>query len=339
MLQMLERADEPLRVGLVLGAGGPVGHAYHAGVLRALADTSGWEGRQADLVVGTSAGAQIGALLRAGVRGADLAARVCGEQLSKEGAAIVQHYTRPGHGRRAEDRRTLRPSAPGYLARVARQPWRTRLGPLVAALMPEGYRCLQTQADGLRKLFGGRWPHRPLWITAVDLDDGRITPFGRRDAPSIDLGTAVTCSGAVPGICRPVHAGGRRYVDGGIISATHIDLLGDGSPGHELPDIVLVSSPLSRMIPMRAQLRVELRRLSRKGIPAFVFEPGPFVTRLMGWNVMDLARSADVTRAAYLRTVTQLRTPIGAGLTRLLRRQQELRQAEASRAEPLVALA
>jgi predicted acylesterase/phospholipase RssA len=59
-------SDEPPHVTLVLGAGGPVGKAFHAGVLRALAERCGWEARTADVIVGTSAGSHIGALLRAG---------------------------------------------------------------------------------------------------------------------------------------------------------------------------------------------------------------------------------------------------------------------------------
>ena len=41
-------------VGVVLGAGGIVGAAYHAGVLTALAE-AGFDARHADLIVGTSA--------------------------------------------------------------------------------------------------------------------------------------------------------------------------------------------------------------------------------------------------------------------------------------------
>jgi len=44
------------RIGLVLGAGGIVGHAFHAGVLGALAEVTGWDPRAAEVVVGTSAG-------------------------------------------------------------------------------------------------------------------------------------------------------------------------------------------------------------------------------------------------------------------------------------------
>ncbi|MBJ7282394.1 MAG: hypothetical protein JHD40_04705, partial [Acidimicrobiia bacterium] len=49
------------RIGLVLGAGGLTGQAFHAGVLAGLADGIGWDARSAELVVGTSAGARAGA--------------------------------------------------------------------------------------------------------------------------------------------------------------------------------------------------------------------------------------------------------------------------------------
>src|SRR5438874_8165099 len=54
------------KVGLVLGAGGTVGMAYHAGVLRALREVGGFAAEDADLVVGTSAGSVVGAYLRSG---------------------------------------------------------------------------------------------------------------------------------------------------------------------------------------------------------------------------------------------------------------------------------
>jgi len=48
------------RVGLVLGAGGTVGAAYHAGALTALQHDLGWDARDAAVVVGTSAGSIVG---------------------------------------------------------------------------------------------------------------------------------------------------------------------------------------------------------------------------------------------------------------------------------------
>ena len=56
-------------VGLVLGAGGLVGQAYHSGILAALENDLGWELRTADLVVGASAGALTAALFNRSLDG------------------------------------------------------------------------------------------------------------------------------------------------------------------------------------------------------------------------------------------------------------------------------
>jgi len=63
-----------VRIGLVLGGGGVVGAAYHAGALTALEYDLGWDPRSADVIVGTSAGSVVGSLLRLGVAASDLAA-------------------------------------------------------------------------------------------------------------------------------------------------------------------------------------------------------------------------------------------------------------------------
>ena len=65
-------------VGLVLGAGGVAGGAWHAGVLAALAEETGWDARSAAVIVGTSAGSIIGAALRSGVAPRDLHATAVG---------------------------------------------------------------------------------------------------------------------------------------------------------------------------------------------------------------------------------------------------------------------
>ena len=43
------------RIGLVLGAGGLTGQAFHAGVLRALVEATDWDPRGASIIVGTLA--------------------------------------------------------------------------------------------------------------------------------------------------------------------------------------------------------------------------------------------------------------------------------------------
>src|SRR5919199_3260420 len=56
-----------MRVGLVLGAGGVMGGAWITGGLQALAAETRWDPATAEYIVGTSAGAMMGALVAAGV--------------------------------------------------------------------------------------------------------------------------------------------------------------------------------------------------------------------------------------------------------------------------------
>lgn len=298
------KSSRSLRVGLVLGAGGPVGHAFHAGVLRALGEGLGWDARDADLVVGTSAGAQVGALLRAGLSGEDLAARASGHPLRPEAAEIARHYVRPNHKEPHPNApRSRAPAAPRFLLEALRRPAHFKPGRLVSALLPEGRVRLHAQAEGLRRVFGERWPERGLWITAVHLDSGDRVAFGAPGSPEVDVGTAVACSGAVPGVHEPVRWRGRRYVDGGVASATHLDLLAESGL-----DVVVVSSPLSMFSAMRALLRSEIRRLERK-VPVIAFEPRGEALRVMGFNPMALERSPAVARAAFETALKDLDAP------------------------------
>ncbi|MGI8753549.1 MAG: patatin-like phospholipase family protein [Acidimicrobiales bacterium] len=83
------------RVAVVLGAGGPVGHAFHAGVLAALAE-EGWDGRNADLLVGTSVGAITAGLLRAGLAPSDLFAYTTNRTLASGAGPTGGDSTCPG---------------------------------------------------------------------------------------------------------------------------------------------------------------------------------------------------------------------------------------------------
>ena len=70
-------------VALVLGAGGLTGGAWTCGVLGALDEVVGWDARDAELIVGTSAGARVGATLRLGFSPADHHAGASGAQLAQ----------------------------------------------------------------------------------------------------------------------------------------------------------------------------------------------------------------------------------------------------------------
>src|SRR4051812_17349184 len=72
------RAGSGGRWGLVLGGGGVLGAAWLVGALEALERARGIDARQAEMILGTSAGSVIGALLAAGVSVADQRAQQLG---------------------------------------------------------------------------------------------------------------------------------------------------------------------------------------------------------------------------------------------------------------------
>jgi len=294
------------RIGLVLGAGGQVGHAFHAGVLAALSDTLGWDPNSAEVIVGTSAGSGVAALLRAGMPAADIAARVLGEPVSAAGmelaARIGPPASLPPRRPAAPGRRLV--ASPELLLRLALRPWEARLGTVAAAALPEGWLSTDPVAAGPSRAFGTSWPERSLWICAVRLDRGHRVVFGRPGSPPADVGDAVAASCAIPGVFTPVSIDGVRYVDGGAHSPTNADLL----RGLGL-DLVLVSSPMSaeRLSPSpdgalrglcRLLLAEEAMRVRRSGTPVVVIAPTPEDLAVMGGSsaAMDSARRAYVTR-------------------------------------------
>jgi NTE family protein len=299
------------RIGVVLGAGGVVGHAFHAGVLSALTEATGWDPREAEIIVGTSAGSVVGSLLRAGISAPDLAARATGKPLSAEGARLAGRAgggppTIPSRPPR-RDRGMPRMASPGTFARAALPPFRpVRPGALAAAALPAGQVPSELVAAGLRPLFPDGWPLRPLWVCAVRLDTGRRIVFGRDGAPPAGVADAVAASCAIPGFFEPVVIDSVRYVDGGTHSPTNADLLA----GREL-DLVIVSSPMSvagtRLRPSldlparrlaRLYLGQEAARVRRRGTPVLAFQPTDADRGVMGLNAMDPARRGPVVHQA-----------------------------------------
>ena len=296
------------RIGLVLGAGGVAGGAFHAGVLAALADGTGWDPRRAAIVVGTSAGSIAGTSLRAGRPAPDLLARAQDRPLSAEGQRVLRQVgaiPSPPPLRAARQPRAAADMA-ATLARAARRPWGARPLALAAALLPEGTISTDIISEGIGALVPGEWPAEPLWICAVRQSDGRRVVFGRGDLrPRVADAVAASC--AIPGFFSPVVIDGEAHLDGGVHSPTNADVL----RGEEL-DLVIVSSPMSKRgrrprlspdQPMRtwagALLDGEARRLRRAGTPVVAFQPDDSVLGAMGVNAMDPARRGSISTATY----------------------------------------
>jgi NTE family protein len=292
--------------------------AYHAGVLAELAEVTGWDAREAEIIVGTSAGAATGAALRSGLAPSDLAARRVGGAFSAEVERLLR-----SRGPCPEPSKVAPAQADGTLAEdvglaafrhllelATAAPGRVRLSVLMSAAMPVGPFSAQWLVDETRWLAGGDELPAGLWLCAVELESGRRVVFGRRDAPPTGLGDAVAASCALPGVWAPRRIGSRTYIDGGAFSPTNADVL----EGVEL-GLVIVVAPMcmtsdavavgrDRLVrrASRSLLNEELLRLRRAGTPVLVFAPGPdelaVMGQLSGEDALDDARSAAVVRQA-----------------------------------------
>lgn len=312
------------RTALVLGAGGVVGQAYHAGVLSALAEHAGFDARNADAIVGTSAGSITGTVLRLGVSPRDLAAWAVRAPLSESEAPPRRDPALVPRMQPLRPAQVLRPPSAPSLAMVRRavvRPWQFR--PLAAglALLAPGHNDIVGQLSALMELDDVTWPERPLWITAVRRIDGRRIVFGRAGTPPAPLHLAVAASCSIPGFFRPVRIGDHTYVDGGAHSPTNAALVRPLRP-----DRVVVVSPMSgppgrpgiyaasRRHSAR-KLRREITALERAGIETVVFAPDAEEQHVMGDNLMAGRNLRAVVDVARERTAAKLADGLGAALS------------------------
>jgi NTE family protein len=274
------KTERKPRIGLVLGAGGTAGEAFHHGVVRAMGDV-GLDARAADVIVGTSAGALVAASLR----------RYASARLPPAA---------PRTGRRAPSQRSL-------LLDLARRPRQGLNALLLRPQLTTGRLDVSFIAERLRRLHGTAWSASELWIVAVRRRDGQRVVFGSPGAPAADIGSAVAASCAIPGYFAPIRIDGVDYIDGGVHSPTNADLLA----GRDL-ELVVVSSPMSvdvRSARPRVDLPVRLRfqqflrgetwTLRRRGLRIVTIEPDTATLRAMGLNMMSARRIDEVEDHAY----------------------------------------
>jgi NTE family protein len=315
-------------IGLVLGAGGVVGQAYQAGVLAALERETGWDPREAAVIVGTSAGSVTGTALRVGVPATDLAASLYGVATSRRGGAILRRILPSDAGPLPAPSvlSLLRPwtlPSPALITRVARRPLAFRPEVAAVTLLPRGQVDISERARGLDEHIGDRWPDG-LRICAVRRSDGARVVFGRLGAPPARLAPAVLASCAIPGYFRPVTIEGTEYVDGGVHSVTNADVLRS-----EGLDLVLIVSSMSAdrgsangadgllRRTVHRRMEREIARLYVAGTAVVRLEPGAESRRAMGLRAMAEDRSPRVIEAAYEETQRQiLATPLLASLGR-----------------------
>ncbi len=174
----LAAAERPAaRIALALGGGAARGFA-HVGVIKALEA----QGISPDIVVGTSAGAVVGALYAAGLNGFQI------QELSMN---MEEDQVLDGSG----------------MYRC-----------IAETLVSEKRGCIKGQAlqDFINKNVGGRPIERlnkTFGAVATNLSNGEMVVFR-----SGNTGQAVRASASVPVFFQPVNINGQDYVDGGLVA-------------------------------------------------------------------------------------------------------------------------
>ncbi len=303
------------------------GGAWLTGGLDALATETGWDPAGAEIIVGTSAGSMLAALLAGGVPPWFMVAHSRGETFE----SITDASGRPA----AEADRSggavfkldpwpppIGPGSWSLALRTLTRPQRFTPASVVSGWLPRGSFSTDPLREQVRRVVPSGWgPHPGLWIAACDYATGARVAFGRSGSPPAELADAVAASCAIPGFYRPVEIGGRRYVDGGMYSASNLDLL-----RAERLDLVICLNPTSSLHPLRAvdprewgafffrsasgrRLGSEAKKLHIAGTPTVLVQPLEEDLRTMSRNLMSTRNRNAVIEVARATVGAQLRAP------------------------------
>ena len=270
---------------LVLGGGGPVGIGWESGIVSGLME-GGVDLSQADLVAGTSAGSFVGANLAMGCDVAHLAETFITEQpvpAAQPGAPPPDLSILIGKMQEA-----VSGVRPAKEVRAEIGAWA-----LTAKTLSED-NFIASFGSWLSGLPENAWPERPFACTAVDASDGSFVVWNRESGIGLTRAVASSCS--VPGIFPPITIRGRRYIDGGMRSATNADV----AKGY---DAVLVVAVTVRVTdPILAErfskpLENELKILRENGTRVELIKPDDASLDAFGINLMDRSRRPAAAKA------------------------------------------
>jgi NTE family protein len=293
---------------------------------------TGWEPNNADVVVGTSGGSFVTALLRSDALTLDslvlpnddrdaVAGRIRSHVFNRDPGVQVGKWVRHG-------------IVPGI-----RNPGLTLFMGSPARYHAEGLARWVVSHVGEKK--AAAWPGKATAVVSYDIVNRSRVVFGTSSAPEVGLADAVAASSAIPLLFRPYAIDGRLYVDGGVSSGTHADLV----LGVDRPlDLVLVLAPLAADV-QRKRARFHEKVFDRAGQRALteeirlikdawpgcdvvVLSPAPSVQNAMRPNPMDASRAVNTfTRTLISMKRTLARPDVWELLDHHLKKRVRVRKA------------
>ncbi len=267
----MEQSKETRAV--ILGGGGITGISWEIGVIAGLAE-QGVTLSRVDAVIGTSAGSFAAVEI---LSGADIAKRY-------EAQFSVEH---------SEIQASMSPEAQkGFGDAIqAGYPDPVKIAKNLGAMAMKA----QTVSTAARtevvekRLPVSEWPAGPLKVTAIDAETGELHLLDKDSG--LTLAEAVAASGAVPGLWPVVEAGGRKWIDGGSVSATNAALAADY-------DRVLLIAPVIAGFPGMPTVESILANLGDT-VKVVVISPDDRTKAAIGENVFDPTRRGPAAEGGY----------------------------------------
>jgi predicted acylesterase/phospholipase RssA len=339
--QLAAPAAPPLKLGLALAGGGPLGAIYEIGAICALAEAlDGVDfNRDVSVYVGVSAGAFIAAGLANGVTPHEMA------RMFIESDTATEPF---------DPSLLLRPAFREYFRRAVRVPpvlaravWRVFSRPHQASLMGAFQQLGELLPTGvfdnhkidafLSRMFTRgdrvndfRKLDRRLVLVATDLDSGASVQFGQPGFDHVPISTAVQASAALPGLFPPVEIGGRSYVDGALKRTLHASVALEagmqlvlcvnplvpfsGAPRHPRAHQRLVDGGLPAVLSqtfrsiIHSRMEVGMQRYQRQfsNADVLLFEPHASDADIFYSNIFSYSNRKRLAEHAYQRTRSQL---------------------------------
>jgi NTE family protein len=263
---------------VILGGGGPVGEAWESGVLAGLRE-KGIDLSHADLILGTSAGAIVGARL---------ARRMAPPDFTN---AALAPSDGPPPGQRPGQTSPSPPPDLSFLAgklqemgigNGSQQSIRAEIGEWAQKVRPVVSES-QFVASYHRRFPESEWPSPAYECISVEAADGSMHVWN--ESSGVPLAVAVASSCALPGFFAPVMINGHRYMDGGVRSVTNADLARGCKKALVLAPTIGLNDTLAKRF--THPLSAELRTLRDSGCKVVVIGPDAASIKAFGSSIGD----------------------------------------------------
>src|SRR5579875_968030 len=271
------------KTALVLGGGGFTGGVYEIGALRALDLLSvNRTVNEFDVYVGTSAGAFVAAAVANGVTPEEMMRVIVQQVPTPFPDARVSSLLKPNYGEFLRKGAVLPLRLVSVLRTLVRDLGQVSAVDLALGLaeaLPSGLYSGEGIEDYVRQVLSDpdrtddfRLLRNELYLAATDLDTCERIVFGAQGWDDVPISTAVSASGALPMLYKPVKLKDRELVDGGILSTTNLDIAVEAGA-----QFIVVVNPLvpyvndfEKRIQTLAGKRV--RRVSDMGFPQIGYQ-------------------------------------------------------------------